>query len=300
MKGRLLTFISTLLTTLITIAQSDYQVFVQNDFFLTVSKPLGYEYEQIRINITNDKNQFFIDTAIQEDQELNFIFPDDFQIELIDSLSLNEPSIFKMEIFERKRLVYDSELDYDNNVNGLLQPKPINLNDLEKFFFRGNYIDGYSWFDKKGEHLAILSSQIIKDSLTTTYLYLNHYKIEEEHHELTRQYVDTYRSCADSLAAQFYLPTFNLTDVDRDSVGEVSIIYQVNCLEHSDRYISYKMLLDDNGRKYMGYYKLDNIAQNKYWGDSYAKSKPIFNRFLNRQLKKFCEKEHNTTEYGDQ
>ena len=202
------------------------------------------------------KSVYAKDIFVFGDKWKTVIFPDDFQLVFGDSISLEEKEELTISIKKKREVLSKTTFTFDPSLNPFLQ--------LDKYSDRekltdvwGNIIDAYTWDDKLGRNVvvrSILENETTQDTLTyiKNYLYFYHF-IEDVSGNLSlvRKFTDSYKSCLHSNNTHFSIESIELTDINRDTIGEISAFYTLNCsLEDTIPYIS-KVLMSTNGKKYV-------------------------------------------------
>ena len=122
------------------------------------------------------------------------------------------------------------------------------------------------------------------------YLYAYHYLLvdENENYQLLRKITDHTSVCFFANKTDFILESLELTDINRDSIGEISFLYTLGCLSNVSP-IPLKLFLLTQGKKYAirGTTKEQIEVKNdlKFKGGEYEIGKelelePPFKRFL--------------------
>lgn len=230
------------------------------------------------------------------DEWNHFDFPDDF-IALSDEAKSTalQPQMLIFELREKRNVKLRKSFFYDPSPNALLQ--------LEFFPFRekldtslvwGNLIDAYHWEDIKGNNVVVRSQLVSKsfseDSIPIfkKYLYLYHFRLEEEQLHLVRKFTDSYEGCHHVPNASFSLPSIELTDINRDTIGEINTIYDLYCSGGDTLVYHSKLLMASDGMKFMLDYTLDPCLKEektlKTSKSSSFKFHPYLLRFMQAKL----------------
>lgn len=250
--------------------------------------------EEITIRIYSNLSVYIKKIEMLEDKTVTFFFPKDFKRIKGDEIYANKPQNLTLEIYNEKKKEYVKRFFFDPSPNGVLQLNPYRCEDnfKEENKIWGNIIDSYQWEDKLRNNVFIRTEIIpffgAEPDNQTKYIYCYHFeKNGDADYKLLRKFSDVVTSCPDSLVADFYLPTIELTDVNRDTIGEISLFYQVECLPCKP-YLetNYKLLFTTNGEKYM-LYGLDSEEENTYSLSTSLKLNEIYERFVIKKWKTF-------------
>jgi hypothetical protein len=117
--------------------------------------------------------------------------------------------------------------------------------------FKGKVVGGIAWKDKNGENYLI-ESFIKNEKTSSVYLYANHYvKDAAGAVKLLRLVDDKFENCTEADNLTYFIKGVEeVSDVDKDSIGEVSFSYAVDCLTDVSP-IAIKALVLENGDKYI-------------------------------------------------
>ena len=124
--------------------------------------------------------------------------------------------------------------------------------------FPGSFEAAYSWVDKNGKNVLVLSSdhtatvpgpenrKAIRRSAT---LYAKQFVIEEDSTFLLWDIVDFEKDCPYDLTVSFLPDAVRVTDLDQNGISETTIAYQLSC--RSDFTSAYmKILLHEGDQKF--------------------------------------------------
>lgn len=237
-----------------------WQMNLDVDNFFSIRNAWGSNEKTLSVVVydTNEKKHFALSLITIADEWNYFNFPDDF-IALSDRAKNkgidHQNLIFEIRV---KRNVEKREIFY-------FDPSPNPFLQLEFYPFKkkidttlvwGKMIDAYRWEDKKGNNVIVRSHLTTKYTSDTIdqfkkYLYLYHFMEVDDDLQLVRKFTDVYSGCPDVPNAGFSLPSIELTDIDRDTVGEISTIYDLYCTGGDTVAYHSKLLLTTEGKKFM-------------------------------------------------
>ena len=102
--------------------------------------------------------------------------------------------------------------------------------------FKGNLKEAVRWTDKSGVNLVItceteeaVSKTAPSEDYREKYLFAHHYLLFEDSIKQTWKVTDYIKECPLDIAADFVKNTFQVTDLDKDGVGEVWMMYLLTC-----------------------------------------------------------------------
>lgn len=130
--------------------------------------------------------------------------------------------------------------------------------------FQGIFKEAYEWEDATGKNVAILSETGIQKNANLKHeldgndaeLYAYSYRIEGEITPPNWKVYDYIHDCPVDIVAEFIDDTFQITDLDKNGVAEVWIMYKTVC--HSDVSPSDMKII-----MYEGYQKFAMRGENK-------------------------------------
>ncbi len=279
--------------------KNSWKVDITTDYKIDITNQWTSNDEEITLRIYSNRSVYIKKIELIEDKTRTLFFPKDFKRIRGDSISARTPQQLTLEIYNEKKKEFVKLFYFDPSPNGALQLNPYFLEDgfEEENTIWGNVIDAYQWVDKLRNNIFIRSEitpffgKQLNDK--TKYIYCYHFeKLPNNEYKLIRKFSDVVSSCADSIVAEFYLPTIELTDVNRDTIGEISLLYQVECIPFvSNLDLNYKLLFTTNGEKYMLYGKEDTQkANNTYTLSSGVKLNEVYERFMVKKWNKFISK----------
>ncbi len=237
-----------------------WQMRLDVDNYFSIRNAWSSEGKSVSVVVydTNENKQYALSLITTSDEWNHFNFPEDF-IALSDQSkdSLLAPQWLTFEIRVKRNVEQRKAFYYDPSPNALLQLEYYPFKEkLDTTIVWGKLIDAYRWEDKKGENVVVRSELSIRSAFSDTtsyskYLYLYHFKKENENLQLVRKFTDVYSGCNDVPNASFSLPSIELTDIDRDTVGEISVIYDLYCDGSDTTNYNSKLLLTTEGKKFM-------------------------------------------------
>lgn len=113
----------------------------------------------------------------------------------------------------------------------------VKLKDLpKKLSYKGFFKDAYSWTDKDGQHLTLITETgEVSSSKDQNYdyrdaeLYAYDYIVQKDSFRLIWKLYDFVNECPVDLNVHFVNNTFQITDINKDGVGEIWVMYRMGC-----------------------------------------------------------------------
>lgn len=132
-----------------------------------------------------------------------------------------------------------------------VQYKKVKRSDLPPDLpIEGTYEIGVTWQDSNGQNLVAFSRRAWRnETAQSAHLYAVGFKMEQGKPIQTWQVHDWIDDCQVDLPAFFEPASIEVTDLDSNSIGEVSFVYRIACLGGMD-YIEEKLFLVENGKKF--------------------------------------------------
>ncbi len=144
--------------------------------------------------------------------------------------------------------------------------------------------NGLHWIDKTGENWFILTKEdiIYEDNIDEKDYYesLKWYgylvrKVEDDKYQLVNSFTDSIKDCDVDMTFNFLYDDFKILDLNKDSVCEVSIVYESGCMadnspkdlvvrffDQSKEYILRgETLINFDGQKFGGSFELTPISK---------------------------------------
>lgn len=243
--------------------------------------------------VANERTAFVKEMLVFHDNWGKALFPEDFTHTRGDFYrdSLTE---FNWYIEVKNKRVAGGKITYDSSPNTVLQLSKFDPKSIQnKIEIWGDVLDAYSWLDKNGLNLFIRSSLNREKG---KYLYAYHYLENENEYKLLRKITDNIKSCDFEIVAEHAIESIELTDVNRDTIGEISFIYSLDCINNLKPETTKLMLLLE-GKKYAirGNSEIC-ITDEEYIGGNYEIGKELINepelrRFLEKKWKLYIHKE---------
>jgi hypothetical protein len=97
---------------------------------------------------------------------------------------------------------------------------------------KGELLEGLSWMDLNGEHLALFSSIPVKMSENNGQSgAIFAYCFDKKGDSWTKQWMvqDRIDACEVDATCEFFPGSFSITDMDNNQVGEISFLYKLSC-----------------------------------------------------------------------
>jgi len=244
--------------------------------------------------IANQKTAFVKTIEVDDDNIGKLLFPDDFN-QTRGKFNKDTITLFNWYIEVKKQKVASGKIVYDPSPNSLLQLfKYEYIKFSKKELIWGEVLDGFQWVDKKGENILIRSS-LTDSKLRSTHLYIYHFLKVNEEFILIRKLTDYVKKCDLDMFSRHNIESIELTDINKDTIGEVSFSYtnDCGCLEDSLS-ISTKLMLITNGEKYairgfVNYNKNQTFLEYEVGGN--LEKKDLYRRFLIKKWKRISSEE---------
>lgn len=277
-----------------TFSQELWKVNVAFDNTISIQNYWSDDLEEVRLLVSAEysKSVYALDIETSKDNWSNFHFPDDFELVFGDSISLAETQELYISIKKKRETVHRETFIFEPSLNLLLQLDNYQNKNIPDVW--GEPIDAYTWDDKNGRNVIARSFLIHpyvsdQDSLEDVYLYFYHYIITEENEwKLFRKFTDSYKNCNQGNIPTFNIESIELTDINRDTIGEISTFYTLNCNENDSIPYILKSLMSSNGDKFMVDAEYDPCSTEPIEINSSLnlKDKKHYNRFLRKKLLK--------------
>lgn len=240
---------------------SDWRIRFDVDNYVSVKNSWSTEEKVASIVVydSNGTKLYALSFITIADEWNHFDFPDDF-IELNPMVkdSALSPQTLIFEIRVKRTVELQKEYFFDPSPNSLLQLDIYTPSlKFDDDIIWGEFIDAYKWQDKRGENIVVRSNlnrdYIMDDSsrLFTKYIYLYHFIKENDSLILQRKFTDVIKGCNENPQGGFLLQSIELTDINRDTIGEFSTIYELFCSSEDTLNYRSKLLLTSEGKKFM-------------------------------------------------
>ncbi|MEO8535782.1 MAG: hypothetical protein ABI441_18645 [Flavobacterium sp.] len=176
--------------------------------------------------------------------------------------------------------------------NSVILPKKLDLNKIPKEIkYKGKVKNAISWKDKLGENIVLLTetgefttkNSESEDSRDAE-LYAYHYIISEKIPKLDWKIYDFIHDCPVEIEANFIKNTFNITDLNKDGIAEIWIMYTTVC--HGDVSPSnMKIIMYEKNEKFsMRGENRVKVSDKRFLGGKYT-----FDKAFNEGPKEFRE-----------
>lgn len=279
-----------------------WQLKMDADHYISIRKAWSSSESQASILVMDSVGErlFGLSFIALEDEWNHFNFPDDF-VSYTDDQTIPPQILFFM-IKEKKNVYLNKPFFYDPSPNTLLQLRHRSLKEkVDSKLVWGNLIDAYEWEDKIGKNVVFRSElihptmQLDSTFLYSKYLYFYHFLEEETGLKLVRKFTDVQSDCSSIPGASFDMITLELTDIDRDTIGEISTFYSLYCAAEDINNFETKVLLSTAGKKFIVRGNIDPCAsasENRVVSISSSpevKQYEYFKRFLEQKLKQYYQ-----------
>ena len=168
----------------------------------------------------------------------------------------------------------------------------VNFNNKELIW--GDVVDGFQWVDKEGENIILRSVQMdVKNHISHLYIY--HFLKTSDEFKLIRKLTDYVKKCDVNIFSSHNIESIELTDINKDTIGEISFSYtnDCSCIEDSLA-ISTKLMLITKGEKYAVRGLIDPKKKQpfiEYKVGASLKKNDLYRRFLIKKWKRISSEE---------
>lgn len=163
------------------------------------------------------------------------------------------------------------------SLTGQIEVRPLDKDKLPKeLVFKGRVKDAVQWADKAGNNMVITTetgeyaSKSGTDGYKDAELFAHHFISENGVFKQTWKVVDFTKECPLDLEATFIKNTFQVTDLNKDSIAEIWLMYKTVC--HGDvSPCEMKVIMYEGNQKYAmrGQNRVE-IDKNKFLGGEYT------------------------------
>ena len=268
---------------------------ISKDFEFSIQDMWGESglYEA-KFVLSNAKTAFVKTIEIDDNNIGKLIFPDEFN-QTRGKFNKDTITLFNWYIEVKKQKVAFGKVVYNPSPNELLQLFKYDFIDFKKKeVVWGDVVDGFRWNDKKGENILLRS--VVSDIKTNSiHLYIYHFLKEDKEFKQVRKLTDYVKNCDLDMFSSHNIESIELTDIDKDTIGEVSFSYtnDCSCLEDSLA-ITTKLMLITKGEKYairgIVYSKKNDVLSEYELGGNLKKN-DLYRRFLIKKWKKLTSEE---------
>ena len=268
---------------------------ISKDFEFSIQDMWGESglYEA-KFVLSNAKTAFVKTIEIDDNNIGKLIFPDEFN-QTRGKFNKDTITLFNWYIEVKKQKVAFGKVVYNPSPNELLQLFKYDFIDFKKKeVVWGDVVDGFRWSDKKGENILLRS--VVSDIKTNSiHLYIYHFLKEDKEFKQVRKLTDYVKNCDLDMFSSHNIESIELTDIDKDTIGEVSFSYtnDCSCLEDSLA-ITTKLMLITKGEKYairgIVYSKKNDVLSEYELGGNLKKN-DLYRRFLIKKWKKLTGEE---------
>lgn len=188
--------------------------------------------------------------------------------------------------------------------NTMIVPKKIELNKIPKEIkYTGKVKNAVSWKDQLGENIVVLTETgefTTKNSESEgsrdAALYAYHYILGGKDPKLNWKIYDFIHDCPVDIEANFVKNTFNITDLNKDGIAEIWVMYTTVC--HGDVSPStMKIIMHEGKEKFSmrGENKVQ-VSDNQYIGGKYtfdkafSKGPAVFREYAKKLWQKHVNK----------
>lgn len=275
-----------------------WQYVITPDFEFGIKDKWGeLEHYEAKFVVANPRTAFVKEIEVNGDEWGKLLFPSEF-IQTRGKFNPDSLTNFDWYIEVKNKIVAEGYITYDSSPNEVLQLNkydPIGIRD--KIDVWGNIQDAYSWIDKNGLNIFIRSKLNVEKG---RYLYVYHFLEKEDNYIQVRKITDFVTNCDFEINAKHQLESIELTDINRDTIGEISFIYSVDCISDVSPATT-KLILLNQGKKYAvrGVSKICiNEESNQLMGGSYElgnelNAEPVIRRFMEKKWERFVNDNEN-------
>jgi len=187
-----------------------------------------------------------------------------------------------------KQTVLQGSFMYDPSPNRFFQLEyfdPITLDKPKEIW--GTILDAYSWEDQKGQNVFIRSFLDVKDMVIDgkktrgRYLYVYHYRKKGDEYVLLRKLTDVVSECTGNMESDHIIESIELTDVNYDTIAEISFFYTSDCINDSSDSVYSKLMMLTDGKKYAIRGRISyTMSTNDYELGKYLRKTAIIRKFM--------------------
>lgn len=268
---------------------------ISKDFEFSIQDKWGESgLYKAKFVLYNQKTAFVKIIEVDDNNIGKLIFPDDFN-HTRGKFNKDTITLFNWYIEVKKQKVALGKIIYDPSPNALLQLftyEYIKCNNKELIW--GDVVDGFQWVDKEGENI-ILRSVLMDVKNHSKHLYIYHFLKASNEFKLVRKLTDYVKNCDLDIFSSHNIESIELTDINKDTIGEISFSYtnDCSCIEDSLA-ISTKLMLVTKGEKYAirGFIdpkKKKPVLEYEVGGN--LKKKDLYRRFLIKKWKRISSEE---------
>ncbi len=268
---------------------------ISKDFEFSIQDKWGESglYEA-KFVLSNQKTAFVKIIEVDDDNVGKLIFPDEFN-HTRGKFNKDTITLFNWHIEVKKQKVAFGKIVYDPSPNALLQLftyEFVNFNNKQLIW--GDVVDGFQWVDKEGENIILRSSQMDAKN-HSTHLYIYHFLKANNEFKLVRKLTDYVKKCDLNIFSGHNIESIELTDINKDTVGEISFSYtnDCSCIEDSLA-ISTKLMLITKGEKYAIRGFIDPKKKQpfiEYKVGASLKKNDLYRRYLIKKWKRISSEE---------
>lgn len=180
---------------------------------------------------------------------LNYQFLDDQTIE-VSLQTWMDKEFEKREIINRILLQWNGE-DFEEKIvkiqsaqeSGSLSLLNKSNYDFSKLDHDGKIVHQRIWNDTNGENIALFTQKEEE-------LFVFHYLIDADNPKLLRKIYDAEKDCDYDLTLEFVEEAIKLTDLDNDSIGELTFAYKIACISDVSP-VGLKLVILEDGKKFI-------------------------------------------------
>lgn len=236
----------------------NWQIKVYADNYIEVSNFWNKDVKELEVLVTSETFEATYVGKINYtgSSKKGLHFPYDFSFIGKDTILDFDSTFWRINILDKKSKIASESFQYDNNEHSFLQFNPIQLqkSTLKSLDIWGKPIDSFTWIDKLGEQLVVRSYMSnLTDSINfKTYIYVYVFQKNETSDTwvLQKKVTDYIRYCNGSYEQLKNLKNIQLTDINCDSIGEISHGYFTN-LNEVDSLRTFRMVLLNHQQKYI-------------------------------------------------
>jgi len=271
----------------------NWQIKVSADNYIEVNNFWNRDVKELEIIVTSETFEATYVGKINYigNSKIGLHFPYDFSFVGKDTILNFDSTYWKINILDKKSKIASKSFQYHNNEISFLQFKPIQLQKsiLNSLDIWGKTIDSFTWIDKSGEKLVVRSYlSNLNDSINfKTYIYFYVFQKNENSDSwiLQKKVTDYILNCNGSAEHLKNINSIHLSDINCDSIGEVSHGYYTN-LSEVDSLRTYRMVLVELQQKYVvNSYFQKKSKKNMITIDSPQFSDEMLERYVIRMIK---------------
>lgn len=224
---------------------------ISKDFEFSIQDMWGERgFYAAKFVVYNTKTVLTKTIEIDDNNIGKLIFPDEFN-QVSGSFNKDTITSFDWYVEVKKQKVASGKVTYNPSPNELLQLNKYDFIEFEnKQKVWGDVVDGFWWNDKRGENI-LFRCTLIDTKKNNSHVYIYHFLKTKNEFKQVRKLTDYVKNCDMDIFSKHNIESIELTDIDKDTIAEVSFSYtsDCSCLEDGLPIVT-KLMLITKGEKY--------------------------------------------------